>query len=137
MCTSSDGDFILPFLTVFLVKKLYFFVNAVKGTFIQSQKLPLSLSLCILFIAPSFHPHIKARYQQDQTRCVRASDRLIYWWLSSMSVSFMIGVEGQGHRDTFLTRSVFDYWCFYNFSCLRAQLDLRELQGHMLMPLLT
>lgn len=49
--------------------------------------LPLSLSLClsyILSVAPSFHPHIKAIYHQDQTQCVRASDRLIYWWVSSV-----------------------------------------------------
>ncbi len=70
-------------------------------TFTQTQKslsmchtlsLSLSLSLCLFlslssslclscipFIAPSFHPHIKAIYHQDQTQCVsqRQADLLV------------------------------------------------------------
>lgn len=93
----------------------------------HSSSLLHSLSLFVSFspsssplISSSFHLYIKVIYHQDQTQYVRASDRLIYWWVSSVSVSFLIGVEGQGLRDTFLKRSLFDYWCFWHVSCFLA-----------------
>lgn len=70
--------------------------------------------------APPVRPHIKVIYHQDQTHGVRAGDKLIYWRVSSVSVSFMIGVEGHGHRDTFLTRSL---WLLVFGACHLAQLD--------------
>lgn len=45
-----------------------------------SQFFSLSFSLsCILYFVPSFHPHIKAIYHQDQTQCVsqRQADLLV------------------------------------------------------------
>lgn len=66
--------------------------------------------LCLIHILKPYITRIKPS--------VSASKRLIYWWVSSVSVSFMIGVKGQGHRDTFLTRSLCDYWCFWHFPWL-------------------
>lgn len=104
----------------------------------QSPSLLVSLSFwsCVLFV-PQLSIHILKPYITGIKPTVSARDSLIYWWVPSVSVSFMIEVKGQGHTDTFLTRSLWlppslplsVRWLF-------AQLDQRELQGRMLMSLL-
>lgn len=133
-----------------MTKEEHIFLNAIKissdvrallkkktNKTISVLSVSLFLSTFILSIAPCFHNHIKGIYHQDQNQCVRGSKGLIYCWVSSVSASFMTGVEGHGHRDTFLTRSLYDYWYSRHFSCLLTLFDLSELQGHMLMLLLT
>lgn len=101
----------------------------------QSLSVLVSLSFwsCVLFV-PQLSIHILKPYITGIKPTVSARDSLIYWWVPSVSVSFMIEVKGQGHTDTFLTRSLFDYRLLSR--SLFAQLDQRELQGRMLMSLL-
>lgn len=97
----------------------------------------LSFRLSCILSVPQLSFHILKPYITRIKPTVSASDRLIYWWVSSVSVSFMIEVMGQGHTDTFLTSSLFGYCSFCHFLCLFTQLDRCELQGHMLKQLLT
>lgn len=103
----------------------------------QSLSLSLSFWSHVLFV-PQLSIHILKPYITRIKTTVSAHDSLIYWWVSSVSVSFMIEVKGQGHTDTFLTRSLFDYRRRSHFPCFLffAPLDQRELQGHVLTSLL-
>lgn len=71
-----------------------------------------SLSLSFFFwsyalFVPQLSIHILKPYITGIKTTVSVRDSLIYWWVSSVSVNFMIKVKGQGCTDTFLTRSLF------------------------------
>lgn len=77
-----------------------------KGSCVYAIAVPLFFWSYALFV-PQLSIHILKPYITGIKTTVSVRDSLIYWWVSSVSVNFMIKVKGQGCTDTFLTRSLF------------------------------
>lgn len=97
-----------------------------------------SFFLCLASSSlPHLSIHILKPYITRIKPGVSASDALIYWWVLLRVCEFYDWGRGPGTQGYVSDKVSLWLLVFLALFSLLAQLDLRELQGHMLMPLLT